>query len=131
MRREIILTFLILSALLVVFCGTATAARSSVPASPFPIKTTQPDGTEIEIYNRGDERLNWVEDRKGYSLVKNEETGYWEYALLDVRSADVEGKIRYWLVLVPSGVAYDPAEDAPDGWPAGLRPTRAAVGFRK
>ena len=129
MRREIFHAFLVL----LVLCGTAfaSASPSSRPASPFPIKTTQPDGTEIEIYRRGDERLNWVEDRKGYSLAKNAETGFWEYALLDVRSADVDGKARYWLSLIPSGVAYNPSENAPDGWPAGLRPTRGPSVFRK
>ena len=111
--------------------GAALAAASSSPASPFPIKTTQPDGTEIAIFKHGDERLNWVEGPKGYSLAKNEHTGYWEYAILDVRSADVGGKMHYWLVLVPSGVVYSPSEDAPDGWPAGLRPTRAAGMRRK
>jgi hypothetical protein len=123
--RVVLQAFLIL----IVLCGTALAAdfssARSAPASPFPIKTTQPDGTEIEVYRRGDERLNWVENPKGYSLAKNETTGFWEYALLEVRSRDAGGKVSYWLALVPSGVAYNPSEDAPDGWPTRLRPTRA------
>ena len=127
MLRKILLAFPIL----IVLCGTGLASTSlrltsSVPASPFPIKTTQPDGTEIEVFKRGDERLNWVEDRKGYTLARNEETGYWEYALLETRSADVSGKVSYWLALIPSGVVYDPSDSAPADWPTGLRPTRAA-----
>ena len=117
----------IVSIALAFFAAQESWAR---PASPFPFKTTQPDGTEIEIYLRGDERLNWVEDPKGYTLAKNEKTGYWEYALLDVRSADVGGKARYRLVLIPSGVVYSPTERAPDGWPTRLRPTRAADNWR-
>jgi hypothetical protein len=113
--------------ILFVLCETALA----IPASPFAIKTAQPDGMEIEIYRRGDERLNWVEDPKGYALARNEETGYWEYAILEVRSADVGGQVRHWLALIPSGVAYNPSENAPLGWPAGLRPTRASDRLRK
>ena len=122
MLRKILQAFPIL----IVLCGTGLAATSSVPASPFPIKTTQPDGTEIEVFKRGDERLNWVENPKGYALARNEETGYWEYAILETRSADVGCKASYWLALIPSGVVYDPSENAPADWPTGLRPTRAA-----
>ena len=125
MRKEILNALLILF----VLSGTAFAAvsRSSVPASPFPFKATQPNGVEIEIFNRGDERLNWVENAKGYTLAKNDETGFWDYALLGVMSADIEGKTRYWLVPIPSGVIYDPSEEAPDDWPVGLRPTRVRL----
>ena len=124
MRKEILLAFLIL----IVLCGTALAASSSSrPASPFPIKTAQPDGTEVVFFKRGDERLNWLEDPKGYALAKNEKTGFLEYALLEVRSANIDDKTRYWLALIPSGVVYSPSENAPDGWPVGLRPTRAGA----
>ena len=116
---------------MMVFAFTATPESWARPASPFPFSVTQPDGITIELYRRGDESRNWVEDRKGYSLARNSETGFWEYALLDVRSAEVDGKTRYWLTLIPSGVEYNPSVDAPDGWPSGLRPTRAPGRFRK
>ena len=76
------------------------------PASPFPVVFTQPDGREITVYNRGDEFLRWVETPDGYTIVKNPETRFWEYA---AASGDV---------LAPSGVVYGEAVPPPSGaWP--------------
>ena len=73
------------------------------PASPFPVVFTQPDGREITVYNRGDEFLRWVETPDGYTIVKNPETRFWEYA---AASGDV---------LAPSGVVYGEAVPPPSG----------------
>lgn len=74
-----------------------------VQASPFPIETSQPDGTKIEFLRKGDEKCNWVETLDGYSLVKNEKTGYWEYA---EERTDVVG-------LFPSGIVVKAGEETP------------------
>ena len=41
------------------------------PAQPQLIKDTQPDGTVIEYYLRGDEKINWMESPDGYTLLLN------------------------------------------------------------
>ena len=50
------------------------------PTSPFPFTVRQPDGTTLELYRRGDEFRNWIENAEGYTVIKNEATGYWEFA---------------------------------------------------
>ncbi|MDE6402776.1 MAG: immune inhibitor A, partial [Muribaculaceae bacterium] len=47
--------------------GTATLL--AVPAKPGPITFTQPDGTEITVVLRGDERHHWYQSVDGYPLV--------------------------------------------------------------
>ncbi|MBP1637422.1 MAG: family metalloprotease domain protein, partial [Bacteroidetes bacterium] len=54
----------------------------AVPAYPFPIKYTQPDGSEITIQLKGDERVHWAETSDGYTLLSNGKNG-WEYAVAD------------------------------------------------
>lgn len=95
----------------------------AVPASPFPNIVKQPDGVEIEIYRKGDERANWSETKDGYSIVKNENTGYWEYALLEIKREISGGKETFRLVLVPSGIVCRPDLKLPEGWPKGLHPS--------
>ncbi len=50
----------------------------AIPAAPFPFSEFQPDGSEITLYSRGDEHYNWMEDRDGYTVVRNR--GWFEYA---------------------------------------------------
>jgi len=52
----------------------------AMPAAPFPFTETQPDGTEITLYTRGDEHYHWREDSNGYTVLKNK--GWFEYAEL-------------------------------------------------
>jgi len=73
MKKTVCALFILLSLVL-------TSSAWGVPASPFPISLEQPDGTAIEIFRQGDEFFNWVETSEGYPLVKNETTGFWEYA---------------------------------------------------
>jgi len=74
-----------------------------VQASPFPIETSQPDGTKIEFFRKGDEKCNWVETPDGYTLIKNEKTGYWEYA---EEKTDLPG-------LFPMGITVKAGEEPP------------------
>jgi M6 family metalloprotease-like protein len=56
----------------------ASSTVHAISAAPFPFNETQPDGTEITLHTRGDEHYNWLEDRDGYTVVKNR--GWFEYA---------------------------------------------------
>lgn len=60
----------------------ATQQVFAVPAYPNPISYTLPDGSQITIQLRGDERLNWVETLDGFTLLRNSE-GFFEYAAID------------------------------------------------
>lgn len=51
----------------------------AVPAYPFPIQVTQPDGTVLTIKLEGDEWFNYVTTEDGYLIVQNED-GFYEYA---------------------------------------------------
>ena len=45
---------------------------SAVPALPYPVKITQPDGTQITVILRGDERSHYRTTTDGYPIIKNE-----------------------------------------------------------
>jgi len=51
-------------------------------ASKKPIEYKQPDGTNLTIVLKGDEKLHWAETIDGYTLLSNKDGGY-EYAKLD------------------------------------------------
>ena len=51
----------------------------AVTACPGGAKVTQPDGTEITIYLRGDEYAHWHESEDGFLIAKNEKSGEWVY----------------------------------------------------
>jgi len=60
------------------FFALTSSSIFGMPAAPFPFTETQPDDTEITLHTRGDEHYNWMEDRNGYSVVRNK--GWFEYA---------------------------------------------------
>ncbi|WP_352425789.1 M6 family metalloprotease domain-containing protein [Aminomonas paucivorans] len=87
---------------LVVLALTLCAAGAwGAPANPFPVSVTQPDGTKITVFQRGDEFRHWTETPDGYSLARNPVTKFWEYAVRSGKS------------LRPSGVVYRPGTAAP------------------
>ena len=47
------------------------------------ITITQPNGTKIECFATGDEYYNWVHDKEGYTIIQNDKTGYYCYAILN------------------------------------------------
>ena len=55
---------------------------SASPAYPGLISFVQPDGSKINIYLKGDERVKWAETEDGYSILFNA-NGTYEYAVLD------------------------------------------------
>ncbi len=72
MKKLTLLTMLVLVFL------TLTA----IPAPPFSITYSQPDGTTLEMFNRGDEYVHWGETLDGYTVLSNEQ-GYKVYAQVD------------------------------------------------
>ncbi|MFZ4582038.1 MAG: M6 family metalloprotease domain-containing protein [Paludibacter sp.] len=69
--------FLFIVALCLLFINTNAA-----PPYPGLIKYTQPDGSEIAIFLKGDEKVHWAETEDGYTLLSNGKNG-WEYATTD------------------------------------------------
>lgn len=54
-------------------------ANSAAPAWPDSILVHQPDGSDLWVYDRGDEFYGWVETTDGFVIVKNV-SGVFEYA---------------------------------------------------
>jgi len=51
------------------------------PAAPDSFEIVQPDGTAFKAKMYGDERHHWVEEFvSGHVIIRNRESGYWEYA---------------------------------------------------
>jgi M6 family metalloprotease-like protein/uncharacterized repeat protein (TIGR02543 family) len=59
-----------------------TPALFAVPANPYPVTFTQPNGDTLTVMMKGDERIHWHESMDGYTLLLNQ-TGYLTYAQLD------------------------------------------------
>ena len=57
------------------------ALVKAVPAYPYPVKVTQPDGSSVVIRMHGDEFMNRMSTEDGYTVVLNED-GYYVYAAL-------------------------------------------------
>ncbi len=89
MRKHSVLTIIA-----IVFCTVMLA----IPADPRLIDYQQEDGSTIQIYNRGDERLHWAESLDGYTLLNK--NGNKVYAIKD-QDGD----------LVPSDVIAHEIED--------------------
>lgn len=60
----------------------------AIPAPPHPVKVSQPDGKEITIWIKGDERMSWSESLDGYTVLRDED-GYMTYAVMN-KSGDLE-----------------------------------------
>lgn len=52
-----------------------------------PVIVTQPDGRVLNIYASGDEFYNWLHDYDGYTIIQDERSGYYCYAIM------INGKI--------------------------------------
>ena len=68
----------------------------AVPATPFLITFEQPDGSRFQAHLRGDEYFSWIETGNKLIIVKNEASGFFEFAVV---KRDVENHLK----LVPSG----------------------------
>jgi len=106
---------------------TLVAFAQGVPANPFPVWITQPDGeTKFQARNKGDERRAWKETLDGYTIVRNksnctrtdENSCWWEYAVKGPRGELVPSGVP---VLPKGSVEEIPFEVRP---PKGLRPAK-------
>jgi M6 family metalloprotease-like protein len=66
----------------------------AVTAVPWPVEKTQPDGTVISVYLRGDEQVHWMESTDGYTLMYDNQK-YVVYAKQDANGNMVPSNIRY------------------------------------
>ncbi|MDR1624133.1 MAG: choice-of-anchor J domain-containing protein [Tannerellaceae bacterium] len=76
----------------------------AVTAVPWPVEKTQPDGTVISVYLRGDEQIHWMESLDGYTLMYDNQK-YVVYAKQDERGHMVPSGVRYGGVGVRSASA--------------------------
>lgn len=74
--------FAILSFLFITSFSFAQIKSRGVPASPYPFKTLQPDGSQITLIIKGDGVVHWFETIDGYTVLK-EKTGWFRYATID------------------------------------------------
>lgn len=51
----------------------------AIPAYPYPVTITQPDGSSITLRQHGDEFMNYVTTEDGYTVIKNKK-GFYVYA---------------------------------------------------
>ena len=70
--KVILINILIMS----VFIGGVFAAW----VDNAPVQIVQPDGSIINLFNIGDEYYQWLHDQKGYTVVKDRNTGYYCFA---------------------------------------------------
>lgn len=98
-------------------CALLLLINSAIagPAAPDSIEIAQPDGTTFKAYMHGDEHQNWVEAlESGHTVVRNKESGYWEYA-----EKNQDGTLK------SSGIKVDPTgKSAPLFIPKGIKPDR-------
>ncbi|MCI0479856.1 M6 family metalloprotease domain-containing protein, partial [Candidatus Uhrbacteria bacterium] len=52
----------------------------AVKACPDPVVMTQPDGSAVTIYLKGDEYLHWNEDEAGFAVMRSADGKTWVYA---------------------------------------------------
>jgi M6 family metalloprotease-like protein len=99
-------------ALAVVFVFAGVQDAFAVKANPKPVTYYQPDGTPFEVKMIGDERIVFVEDTDGHTVIRDQATGWYVYA--DPVSHKSEQ-------LKPS--KYKPGkEKAPQSWRKHVRP---------
>ena len=55
-------------------------SSQAVPARLVIESLTQPDGTIIRVRQFGDERSNGLRTQDGYTILRDETTGFWVYA---------------------------------------------------
>lgn len=64
---------------LLIFLLAANISQA-MPAHPGPLDYTQPDGSTLTMFLKGDEYVHWAETTDGYTLLHNKE-GYYVYAI--------------------------------------------------
>ena len=81
MRKGFFLS-LVFASVLGAICGCFVETGFAVPSNERVLTFTQPDGSQFQARLKGDEFYGYHEMVDGTRIVKNEETGFWEYAVL-------------------------------------------------
>ncbi len=76
-----IVTWRLWLAVIAVHTFVSAGITVAVPACPHPFTVKQPDGTSLTLYIRGDEYFHWLEDTRGFTVVRENNT--YRYATLD------------------------------------------------
>ncbi len=58
-----------------------------------PVKVVQPGGDTLRCFASGDEHYNWLHDAQGYTIMRNTQTGYYEYVTLQQQALVCTGVI--------------------------------------
>jgi len=72
--------------------GPPGKIKSDVQAAPGIFSLSQPDGSKIDVYARGDERVSWMETTEGYSISRSTD-GYWYYVSGDLILTNVKANL--------------------------------------
>ena len=73
--------------MLVIFVANLFAA----PIMNLPVLLSQPDGVTINAFQSGDEFHCWVHDEEGFTIIRDESTGFWSWAVEShIRDGDIE-----------------------------------------
>lgn len=93
--------------LLIVITQLSAAYLTNLPKT-----ITQPDGSTYSCFASGDEYYNWLHDAKGYTIIRNGDTGFYTYAMNAgnkvVPSEYIVGQIDPQATGLPIGVRIDP-----------------------
>lgn len=79
--------------ILLLFVFNISGQLFSVPAYPYPIDYTLPDGSVINILLKGDEKVRWAQTIDGYTILMTSD-GYYEYGIMDNTNSLVPSGIR-------------------------------------
>ena len=66
----------------------------AVPAVPWAVEKQQPDGSIVQVYIKGDEKVHWMESMDGYTLMYDSQK-YIVYAEKDADGNMIPSKIKY------------------------------------
>ena len=82
---------------LIIFCIAGLFFTSGGAYSAYlrniPVAVVQPGGDTLHCFASGDEYYNWLHDANGYTILRNSQTGYYEYATLKGSSVVCTGAI--------------------------------------
>ena len=100
--------------LVIAFLFISMSSLFAVPAVPWLVEKTQPDGTKISVYLKGDEKVHWMESADGYTLLYDAQK-YVVYARQDEQGNLTPSTIKFGGTEKPSadiqkGLHYSPSQ---------------------
>lgn len=98
--------------LLIAFFAVLSQSLFAIPAVPWLVEEVLYDGSVVEVYIRGDEKMSWFESLDGYTLLHNKDKVL-VYAELDKHGNMLPSDIPYGQSLkksIQKGLHYSPAQ---------------------